>query len=416
MTRLPTDGIARLALVAAGFWICGCGEAPRAVVPAPAASLADPQSEVAADSSNQLAPPAAFPAPDKLMPLTTLTPAAVGNLEDQSVLAQYAQHDAAAADQFPTDPIWTLPAPARGAPPPASDLRKPSPPIEQRQLPPQAAQAPPSAAALTAMQPVADQARALTQRAYAKAQKGMLFAARNELIQSLRLVAQALDVQQGTSTHTAALAAGLAALKEAEDFNSHPGRAAEAIDVAAIARGHRTPVLQQAGGISPVVAQQQYYNFAQQQLAWAVSGEPAASQTLFTLGKLQQALAGEQSDQQSLHAPRAMVLFQAALATDSRNHLAANELGVLLARFGQLHDARRALLHSVSIQPHAEGWHNLAIIHQRLGEGELARLAENERQLLVQNASPGPAVGGQRVEWVDPKAFAAQSPPPTQRR
>jgi tetratricopeptide (TPR) repeat protein len=407
--------MARLALVAAGLWICGCGEAPRLAARAPAASLDQPQPESAAEFTSQPAPPAAFSAPQKLLPLTTLTPEAVGKLEDQSVLAQYAQQDAA-AEQFPTDPIWSLPEPARSELASAGDLRQPSPPPVQQLPPPQAALPAPAAVSRSAMQPVADQARAMAARADVMAQKGMVFSARNELIQSLRLVAQALDLQQGTTTHTAALAAGLAALKEAEDFSSQPGRAAEAIDVAAIARTHRTPLLQQAGGMSPVAAQQQYYNYAQQQLAWSVAGEPAASRVLFTLGKLQLAMAGEQSDQQSLSAPRAMVLFQAALATDSRNYLAANELGVLLARFGQLPDARRALLHSVSIQPHAEGWHNLAIVHQRLGEAELARLAEHERQLLVHSGAPAPAAGGKRVEWVDPRTFAAQSPPPTQRR
>src|SRR5687768_828529 len=111
MIRLPTDGMARLALVAAGLWICGCGEAPRPAVPARAASLAQTQPKSAAESTSQPAPPAAFRAPQTLLPLITLTPAAIGSLEDQSVLAQYAQQDAA-AEQFPTDPIWTLPAPA----------------------------------------------------------------------------------------------------------------------------------------------------------------------------------------------------------------------------------------------------------------------------------------------------------------
>jgi uncharacterized protein HemY len=103
------------------------------------------------------------------------------------------------------------------------------------------------------------------------------------------------------------------------------------------------------------------------------------------------------------------VFYQAALAVDPGNFLAANELGVLLARYGQWQDARRALLASLSIQPHAEGWHNLAIVHRRLGEIELARLAENERQLLVGKPGPRKPAGGPEIQWHEPQQFAAQS-------
>jgi hypothetical protein len=264
---------------------------------------------------------------------------------------------------------------------------------------------------------VADQAAVMSRRAYAMAQKGMLFTARNELVQSLRLVAQALDVERATGEHTAALSAGLTALAEADDFAPEAGSDAAVIDVVAIARGHRTPILRVAGSVSPVVAQQQYYNFAQQQLAFAAGSEPAASQSLFTLGKIQMALAGQTAEPQSLHGPRAMVFYQAALAVDGRNYLAANELGVLLARYGQLHDARRALLHSVSLRPHVEGWHNLAIVHERLGETELARLAENERKLLEEKPAPtAVAATGKQIEWVDPQTFAAHGPRKDERR
>jgi hypothetical protein len=262
---------------------------------------------------------------------------------------------------------------------------------------------------LGAAQPVAAQATAMTQWAWSAAQKGMLYSAKDELVQALALVAQAADVQQGGNTRTAALGAGLTALKEARDYSPLPGHGAARHSVADIARTHRTALLKQAGDLPPVVAQQQYYNFAQQQLALAVAGEPAGSQTLCALGKIQMAMASQTTDPESLDGPQALVFFQAALAVDARNYLAANELGVLLARYGQLADARRALLHSVSIQPHAEGWQNLAIVHQRLGETELARLAENERQLLMQGQAAGQLSDAKLIEWVDPKTFAARS-------
>ena len=273
-----------------------------------------------------------------------------------------------------------------------------------------AAQPPPAAAtASTSPRPLAVQVQAMSQRASEMAAKGMLYAARDELIQSLRLAAEAIDAERRTGTHAAALAGGLNALAEAEDFAPPAGDPAASIDVALVARSHRTPILKETHGLAPVVAQQHYLQFAREQLTAAVSPEPAASQTLFTLGKVQAALAGPAAPAQSLHGPRAIVFYQAALAVDGGNYLAANELGVLLARYGQWQDARTALLHSVTVKPHAEGWHNLAIVHRRLGEMDLSRLAENERQLLAGRPGDKKPAGGPRIEWLEPARFAAQA-------
>ncbi len=245
----------------------------------------------------------------------------------------------------------------------------------------------------------------MQERAAQMAQKGMLFAAKDELTQALELVAQARDIDQGTTWHVAALSAGLTALAEADDFAPQPGRD-PGLRVSDIVRGHRTTILQTAGDISPLAAPQYYRSYAQQQVALAVAGEPAASQALFVLGKVEAALAQLASQTPSPHASRAIVFYQAALAVDLRNYQAANELGVLLAREGQLAEAKRALLHSVTIQPHEEGWHNLATVHRRLGETQLAQLADNERQLLAAKSPPATTRAEQAVTWVDPWTFA----------
>lgn len=258
----------------------------------------------------------------------------------------------------------------------------------------------------TAMQPVSQRALEISNHAYDLAQRGMLYAARAELIQSLQLVAQALDVQQNTATHAAALSAGLTALDEAQDFAPAAGVHVGPLDVAELTRAHQTPVLKGADSVSPVIAQQQYLGFAQSQLARAAGKESVASLTLFRLGKIQMAMAQHQADPQMLHGPQAMAYYQAALAADDRNFLAANELGVLMARYGQLQEARRLLVHSVSIKPQIEAWHNLSIVHERLGEADLARLAARERELLVDHSPRGAAPSGS-VEWVDAKTFAA---------
>jgi hypothetical protein len=198
-------------------------------------------------------------------------------------------------------------------------------------------------------------------------------------------------------------------LEEARDFSSSANGPAVA-SVRDVVAMHRTPVLKshpEIGSLSPIVAQQQYFAFAQSQLAIAAGGQAVSSKTLYRLGKLQTALAAHDADPHSLHAPQAMVFHQAALSADQANYLAANELGVLLARYGQLTEARRVLVHSVSVRPQVESWHNLAAVHRRLGESDLSRRAEHERdQVARQAGSSGSPSSSSLVRWVDTQTFA----------
>jgi tetratricopeptide (TPR) repeat protein len=175
-----------------------------------------------------------------------------------------------------------------------------------------------------------------------------------------------------------------------------------------------------------LVALQRYYTYAQEQLAEACGNEPTASMALYGMGKIHTLLARRSGEFETLHGPKAMAMHQAALLVDPNNYRAANELGVLLARYSQLDDARRVLLHSLSIYPQAESWHNLSVVHERLGENDLARRARYEWQ-LVRERRNGVAVADNTVEspvqWVDSNTFARISsasrgqnepPPPTQ--
>jgi hypothetical protein len=202
-------------------------------------------------------------------------------------------------------------------------------------------------------------------------------------------------------------------VSEARDFATAAARPEESVNMAAIAATHRTSLAASGGAapISPVIAQQQYFAQAQAQLAVAVGGLPAGSQILYRLGRLQTAMAAHDSEASALHAPQAIVFHQTALATDGGNWLAANELGVLYARYGQLAEARGLLLHSVGVHPHVEGWQNLAVVHSRLGETDLAQQAQREGQLLASRTAPTPAASNEMVRWVDPQTFAASGGP-----
>jgi tetratricopeptide (TPR) repeat protein len=260
------------------------------------------------------------------------------------------------------------------------------------------------------MQAVSERALAITQNGARLADRGAHYSAKSEFIQALRMVTQALDAQSGDNTHSQALAEGLRALSEADDFAPAGSKLEADLDLASIIVSHRTPILKETGATTPLAALQQYYGFAGRRLAVAGGQEPAASAALFGLGRLTVVMAERSPDERRLHAPKAMALYQAALVVDSRNARAAHELGVLYAQFGQLEEAKRLLISSATLAPTKETWHNLSIVHDRLGEGELARMARNEVQRMKSITTGAPTTSGVPVEWVDPSRFADSRP------
>jgi hypothetical protein len=122
-------------------------------------------------------------------------------------------------------------------------------------------------------------------------------------------------------------------------------------------------------------------------------------------------MAERSPDERRLHGPKAMVLHGAALAIDETNHRAANELGVLMASYGQLDEAKRLFVLSATLAPVPETWHNLAVVHERLHEDDLAGKARYEWELAHRQRGTNPAAARTRinVEWVDARQFAASS-------
>ena len=92
-------------------------------------------------------------------------------------------------------------------------------------------------------------------------------------------------------------------------------------------------MLKDVEDLSPVIAQQQYLAFAQTQLAIAPGKRAGGFADAVPPGQAADwRWPSKTSDPQMLHGPQAMVYYQAALAADDRNYLAANELGVLMAQ------------------------------------------------------------------------------------
>jgi hypothetical protein len=107
-----------------------------------------------------------------------------------------------------------------------------------------------------------------------------------------------------------------------------------------------------------------------------------------------------------------VVFYQAALLVDPKNFMAANDLGVLLARAGDFVNSRRMLEYSVLLCPQSTTWHNLEIVYRQLGEAGLSGWAErqeaNRRQVELAQQKTGPA-SSTSVRWIDPEAFAQGS-------
>jgi tetratricopeptide (TPR) repeat protein len=263
---------------------------------------------------------------------------------------------------------------------------------------------------------VTRQVQAIVQQANRLASRGAYFAARAEMIKAMRVATQASDTQQSVKTHSEALSRGMRALEEVEDFAPRGSRFEAEIDLKQVITAHRTPVLkdEELAELTPLEALQRYFTYAQQQLAKACLEVPATAGALYGLGRIYTVLDESSSTSQELNVPKAMALHQAALLVNPRNHQAANELGVLLARYGQLEDARRVLLHSISLQPEPEAWHNLAVVHERLGELELAHRARNEWRLALdhRNGRPRETETASPVRWVDVQEFTAARPTP----
>jgi tetratricopeptide (TPR) repeat protein len=241
------------------------------------------------------------------------------------------------------------------------------------------------------------------------AARGAYFAARAEIVKALRAITQALDAQRSATSHSESLARAMRAFQEAEDFAPRGSQLEADMNLTQTISGHRTPVLKdvQVDHMTPLVAQQRYLEYAQEQFALACDDLPAASYSLYALARVYTLMEHAQQDAQALCLPKAMTLHQAALLVDARNAKAANELGVLLARFGQLEDARRVLRHALTLRPEPQIWRNLAVVHRRLGDAELARRADEEGISLARRISvPQESDGALPVQWVDPGTFS----------
>ncbi|NOZ39710.1 MAG: hypothetical protein GXP24_05730 [Planctomycetes bacterium] len=246
-------------------------------------------------------------------------------------------------------------------------------------------------------------AKTKIQHAYAMASRGALYVARKELIEVLRMISQAKDALQGTPKRTKALAAGLRALREAEDFAPRGTQLEAELDIAVLCASHRTPIARQedSSNLLPRLMMDRYLRYAQLQLALSVAGEPAGSMALHALGKLNSQLGRVEPEKNRLADRHAIAYQQAALLAHNQNYLAAHELGVLLATSGHFAEAEQLLKHVAAREPNAVVYRNLSRVQEKLGQSDQALGSrDHARQLGRQGVT-----GTNNVQWVSPDQF-----------
>lgn len=263
---------------------------------------------------------------------------------------------------------------------------------------------------------VCQRAQEKIRRAYELAERGAYFAARGELIDVLRTLADAKDQKQRVTRRAAMLASGLRALDEAGDFSPHGPSADAELNIAVIVSSHRTPVgkAPDAAQLMPQQLADLYLRYAQRQLGEAVSGEPAGSMALHALGKIYDQLGRVEPQRQQLADRRSFALQQAALVARSDNYLAAHELGVLLAESGHFAEAQILLSQVAAREPNPVVLRNLAQVERKLGREAAAVANERQAQFYASRAG-APSTSG--VSWVAPQALAQTSDgmPPARR-
>ncbi len=257
---------------------------------------------------------------------------------------------------------------------------------------------------------VSQRAEQTVRQAFNLAERGALYSARAQFADALRMLTEALDLQRSTTAHTRALTSGLRALDEVNDFAPEDVRSQAGMNLQRIVDAHHTPVLKNRSlsGVSLSAAQRMYLTYAQEQLAAAGGDQSVSSLALYGLGKVCTAPSAMHGPRGKLDEGKAVVFYQSALVVDSQNFMAANELGVLLTRFGRWNDARTALEHAVATSGTPTTWRNLAVVCDKIGDQTKAVEARHQADLAVarlQKSGHGAAGSKYAIEMVDPTTF-----------
>lgn len=244
------------------------------------------------------------------------------------------------------------------------------------------------------------------------ADRGATFAARQKLIEVLRMVSQSKDAAQGKPVYSMALRDGLRAIEEAEDFSPRGAQLEAELDIELVVDAHRTPVAQQLEleGELPCHMLDRYLRYGQIKLAMSVAGDPAGSMALYALGKVTSRLGKSEQHANPLAHQQAVAYQQAAVLSHGDNYYAKHELAVLLAESGHLSQSHTLLASLAMSHQNPTLYGNLARVQEQLGMREQAAAT---RQMATALSRQNPQLAS-RVSWVAPQQFRRSSAPARQ--
>jgi tetratricopeptide (TPR) repeat protein len=154
-----------------------------------------------------------------------------------------------------------------------------------------------------------------------------------------------------------------------------------------------------------------YHEFAKERLSVAAAGEQTGSMALYGIGKVYTRMA-ERRDDDVECVRSATTMYAAALAACPENHLAANELGVMLCKAGRSKEAVDQFQRTIDASPTATAYHNLAVAQQKAGLREAAAANELQSQRLAAWERSTNAVSRRaQIEWMSPAEMAAVGQP-----
>lgn len=218
------------------------------------------------------------------------------------------------------------------------------------------------------------------------ARRNAIQLARQEFFSGLSLLSDHADQYEPAMRRTQALREAFLALEEVRDFQANSELRQS--NLAIIVQKHETPLIRDGHftTASHSQARHAYLLYAKERIRSAVGHEPMAAELLYSLGKLHLATFEHTRSTDNLDMNRATTLFECALVADSAHEKTCNELAVIQAKNNNWSVAKSLLQQAVTRQPQfLEAWQNLAKVHQRLGEPDLARLANAQAAYLSQN-------------------------------
>ena len=227
-----------------------------------------------------------------------------------------------------------------------------------------------------ANQQVESAAREQIQYGQSLARRRAYFAAREEFIKALLLIATSYNSESNSTVHPERLAQGLIAIDELGDFETSSGSLLQQKVLS-----HKSQLItpQELATASPTQVIGLYSNFAQSQIQQAIGSSAAGSEALHALGKLESMV-----PQAGRNQIKKLTLYRAAINIDPSNAVCANDLGVLLFNMGRLEEAEKALIAAARLKQTELGWNNLALVHRQRA-ANAGHGGERDRQLSLAN-------------------------------